>query len=166
MITSAVGVIDGMLIDVKSASPYGFTKFASHKLREDDAFGYIAQLTAYLLSSQDDPLVTNKTHAAFLVVNKVSGEITLDVYDLREDMKQMVKLIEERKRMVNSSTPPPREYDEIPEGKSGNMNIQMPCGYCEFKDHCWKGLRTFVYYGGKPKFFTKVKREPKVPEIK
>ena len=68
--------------------------------------------------------------------------------------------------MVNSSTPPPREYDEIPEGKSGNMIIQMPCGYCEFKDHCWKGLRTFVYYGGKPKFFTKVKREPKVPEIK
>jgi hypothetical protein len=160
------GVIDGMLIDVKSASPYSFKKFAEHGLRKDDPFGYMAQLTAYLLSSQDDPLVTNKTHAAFLVMDKVSGEITLDTYDLREDMKRMVKLIEDRKAMVAKDTPPRRQYDEVPEGKSGNKIIQMPCGYCEFKNHCWPGLRTFVYYGGKPKFFTKVVKEPRVPEIK
>jgi len=160
------GVIDGMLVDVKSASTFSYAKFRDGKLREEDPFGYIGQLTAYLLSSQDDPLVTNKTHAAFLAMDKQHGHICLDVYDLSKEMETMGGLIEDRKRMVASSTPPSREYGDIPEGKSGNKILQMPCGYCDHKHNCWPGLRTFTYYGGKPKFFTKVVKEPRVPEIK
>ena len=34
-------VIDGVTIDVKSASRYGMTKFEKHALKEDDPYGYI-----------------------------------------------------------------------------------------------------------------------------
>ena len=36
-------VIDGVLVDVKSASDYGFKKFKDGQLVNDDPFGYIAQ---------------------------------------------------------------------------------------------------------------------------
>ena len=62
-------VIDGMTVDVKSASPYGITKFVDSSLRDNDPFGYISQLSSYVYAAQNDPLVTNKTHGAFLVVN-------------------------------------------------------------------------------------------------
>ena len=41
-------VIDGMTVDVKSASPYSFKKFAEGNLREQDPFGYISQLSSYV----------------------------------------------------------------------------------------------------------------------
>jgi hypothetical protein len=41
-------VIDGVTVDVKSASKYGFEKFLKHNLREDDPFGYISQLSSYV----------------------------------------------------------------------------------------------------------------------
>src|SRR6056300_171813 len=37
-------VIDGMTVDVKSASPYSFKKFKNGELRDNDPFGYISQL--------------------------------------------------------------------------------------------------------------------------
>ena len=75
-------VIDGMTVDVKSASPYSFKKFKEGNLRDQDPFGYISQLSSYVYAAKDDPLVTNKTHGAFLVIDKVNGHICLDMYDL------------------------------------------------------------------------------------
>ena len=48
-------VIDGMTVDVKSASPYAFKKFKDGTLRDDDPFGYISQLSSYVYAGKDDP---------------------------------------------------------------------------------------------------------------
>lgn len=160
------GVIDGMLVDVKSASSYGYKKFKENGLKGDDPFGYIPQLTGYLLASQDDPLVTNKKEAAFLVVDKQHGHICLDVYNLEEEMKKFPDLILDRKTVVEGSMPPTRPFSPVPQSKtSPNKKLDVACSYCEFKKTCWPGLRTFVYSTG-PVFLTDVKSVPKVPEVK
>src|SRR6056300_1185453 len=41
-------VIDGMTVDVKSCSPFAFKKFKDGSLRDNDAFGYISQLSSYV----------------------------------------------------------------------------------------------------------------------
>ena len=63
-------MIDDVLVDCKSASSYSFKKFKQNTLLEDDPFGYIAQISAYAEANQ-----VNK--AAFLVIDKSSGEICL-----------------------------------------------------------------------------------------
>ena len=40
-------IIDGTVVDVKSASPFSFKKFANNTLTESDPFGYVAQLAGY-----------------------------------------------------------------------------------------------------------------------
>ena len=82
-----------MTIDVKSCSSYAFKKFKEGRLRDDDPFGYISQLSSYVYAGKDDPLVTNKTHGAFLAVDKQNGHICLDVYDFSEELKTKEKEI-------------------------------------------------------------------------
>jgi len=173
-------VIDGMLIDVKSASTYSFDKFKMNGLRgyyknlksgrvwvppeEADAFGYISQLSSYLYASQDDPLVTEKNKAGFLVIDKTTGNLTLDIYDLSKEVANKEKEIEDRKGMVELPNPPDRPFKDVQDGKSGNRKLTIPCTYCGFKDICHPGLRTFIYGNG-PRFLTKVSRTPDVMEI-
>jgi len=80
-------VIDGMTVDVKSCSSYAFKKFKDGTLRDNDAFGYISQLSSYVYAGKDDPLVTNKTHGAFLAVDKQNGHVCLDVYDFSKELE-------------------------------------------------------------------------------
>lgn len=159
-------VIDGVVIDVKSASTYSYRKFAANGLKMDDPFGYIRQLSGYLHSSQSDPLVTEKSKAGFLVVDKTLGNITLDMYDLTPELKDMEQYVNLRKLAVNSSSLPPRGFSDKPYQKSGNREIDVACSYCPFAKECWPGLRTFLYYGNKPVMLSKVVSEPKVPEVK
>ena len=155
-------VIDGMLVDVKSASSMGFTKFKYNQLKSDDPFGYIGQLTAYLYAAKDDPLVTVKNKAAFLAVDKSLGHIVLDVYDLRDELEDFPKKLLETKRLINdTSKTPPKAFKDIPDGKSGNMKLGSACSYCDFKALCWPTLRTFNYSTG-PRFLTKVVKEPNI----
>lgn len=158
-------VIDGVTVDVKSTSSYSFAKFRSHNLREDDPFGYIQQLSSYVYAAKDDPLVTDKTNGAFLAIDKQNGTICLDMYDFTEEFKTKEVFVESAKAMVVLSSPPPREYTDEAEGKSGNRKLGINCQYCDFKQSCWPGLRTFVYSGGKPSFLTKVVSLPRVPEV-
>jgi hypothetical protein len=161
-------VIDGMLVDAKSASPYSFKKFQGGLQREDDAFGYLVQLGSYLLGSRDDPLVTYKNEAAFLVMDKVSGHLCLDRHTFtEEDFENLSEQIHARKkRLTDKETTPPVGFEAIPEGKSGNLKLGVNCSYCDFKAHCWPKLRTFMYSGNRPVFLTHVEREPNVPEIR
>ncbi len=153
--------IDGTLVDAKSASSYSFAKFKDHLRWEDDAFGYIDQLGAYLEGSQGDPLITNKDEAAFLVIDKTLGKITLDIHPKRDiDYKEKVR---DKRRIVNSPVVPPRAFFDKPEGKSGNRKLGVECSYCSFKETCWPGLRTYIYSKG-PVYLTHVEREPKVGE--
>lgn len=161
-------VIDGMLVDVKTASPFSFKKFKYGLERDEDAFGYITQLGSYLLGSKDDALVTNKNEAAFLVVDKVSGVLCLDRHTYtEEDFDFIYEQIGTRKEaLANDVEVPERGFEEVPEGKSGNHKLGVNCSYCDFKAHCHEGLRGFSYAGGRPVFLTKVVKEPKVPEFK
>jgi hypothetical protein len=156
-------VIDGMTIDVKSASPYSFKKFAEGNLREEDPFGYISQLSSYVYAAKDDPLVTNKTHGAFLVVDKVNGTLCLDVYDFTEELEHKEQEIEEVKAMVKGSIPD-RAFEPVPQSKtSPNMKLHPSCGFCEFNKKCWPEARRFVYANGDV-ILTEVVKAPNVPE--
>lgn len=154
-------VVDGTLVDVKSASSRSFTKFVDGLDPNTDSFGYLKQLNFYLEASQDDPLVTDKDRAAFLASDKTLGKITLDIHQ-RAGM-DFDKLIEAKRAMLASDKLPHRGYAPVPEGKSGNQKLDVACSYCAFKATCWPGLRTFVYSYG-PVFLTEVVREPRVYE--
>lgn len=154
-------VIDGVLVDVKSASSFGFKKFENHELEGSDPFGYLDQINAYLFASQDDPDVTEKRKAAFLAVDKVLGKMTLDVYP--SNGVDYVEKIERLRGVLVQPKPPARGYTDIPDGKSGNRKLGIECQYCAFRQECWPGLKTFAYASG-PVFLTKVARPPRVME--
>lgn len=155
-------IIDGVLVDVKSASSPAFNKFKNHLLEEDDPFGYLTQINSYLYASADDPRLQVKDKVAFFAIDKQLGHICLDVYDAHPP--NLPAIIKYKKMIVSQKRPPERQYRSIPDGKSGNEKLGTYCSYCEFKKTCWPGLRTFVYSNG-PRFLTKVERDPDVKEV-
>lgn len=156
-------IIDGVLVDVKSASSYSFQKFKEGRLKEDDPFGYIPQLQSYLHSGQTDEKIKDKEKACFLVVDKTLGHITLDVHE-KDKETNWPEVYKAKKEMVVKEEPPERGFQPEPMGKSGNMMLPRTCSYCPFKFKCHPGLRTFLYSYG-PVYLTQVELEPRVPEI-
>lgn len=157
-------VIDGVTVDVKSASKYGFQKFQSGSLREDDPFGYISQLSSYVYAGKDDPLVRDKTRGAFLVIQKDRFKLCLDMYDFTEELQHKEQEIESTQAMVSSRVPPAR-LDPVPQSKtSPNKALGVECSYCEFRKHCWPEVRTFLYSNG-PTFLVEVNKQPNVTEV-
>lgn len=156
-------VIDGVVVDCKSASTFSFNKFKKGLTYAEDEFGYIDQLQAYLYASQDDDLVTDKSRAAFLVIDKTLGHICLDIHKKMDT--DYSKVFSRKKDLVESEVVPPRGFEDEPEGASGNRKLSMFCSYCDFKEKCYPNLRTFLY-SNKPVHLTKVVREPKVLEVK
>jgi hypothetical protein len=157
-------VIDGVLVDVKSASGRAFDKFKRNGLREDDPFGYLRQLTSYLAASQDDPLVVDKSGAAFLVINKESGAVCLDYYNLQDELATHEAWVSERIKLADNPFGPVRTMQDEEEGKSGNRKLGVKCSYCPYKNHCWPNLRKFLYAKG-PVWLTETVVEPKVTEV-
>lgn len=157
-------IIDGVTVDVKSASKYSFQKFAEHKLREDDPFGYISQLSSYVYAGLDDPLVKDKTKGAFLVVQKDRFKLCLDEYDFTEELKSKKSEIENAKAMVAGRIPEERLPPEPQSKTSPNTKLGINCSYCEFRKHCWPEARTFLYSTG-PQHLVSVGTEPKVMEL-
>lgn len=157
-------VIDGMTVDVKSASPYSFKKFKDGNLRENDPFGYISQLSSYVYAGKDDPLVTNKTAGAFLVIDKVNGHICLDAYDFEEELKTKEEEMLAAKDLVAGSIPEDR-IPPVPQSKtSPNTKLDLNCSYCEFRKVCWPEARTFLYSTG-PLHLVDVVDTPRVYEV-
>ena len=155
-------MIDGVLVDCKSASGRSFEKFSNNKLHTDDPFGYIAQISAYAEGNGVD-------EAAFLAIDKQNGNICLTpVHSL--EMINAKERIDYLKGAMDKTNPPDRCYDDVPDGASGNRKLAFGCFYCEHKRTCWsdtnegKGLRVFNYANG-PRYFTKVVKEPNVEEI-
>lgn len=156
-------VLDGLTVDVKSASPYSFKKFENHLKPEEDAFGYIQQIQNYIECGQEDDLVTDKEQGAFLVLQKVTGDLVLDYHP--KSNAPIRDIINYKKEVIASPEPPERCFEPEDFGKSGNKVLCVQCSYCPFKKKCHPELRTFLYSTG-PKFFTHVEEEPRVPEIK
>ncbi len=148
-------VIDGHLIDVKTASSYGFKKFKEGKLRDDDPFGYIDQLRGYAESLGHD-------EGGWLVIDKAAGHLCTHFESFKYD-DSIVERIEYLKEMVKGEMPE-QCHQTVPDGKSGNMKLAMECSYCIYKQHCFPDVKVFSYSTG-PKFLAHVANYPKVPEI-
>lgn len=153
-------VIDGRTVDVKSATTASFKKFRDNGLREDDPFGYLTQINAYFYAGGEE--VTDE-RVSFLAIDKQLGHIVLDTYKA-DSTTDYDELVEQKKTMLASSTPPERAFEDEPMGASGNRKLGTHCSYCEFKKACWPELRTFVYSNG-PVYLTEVEREPNVLEV-
>ena len=155
-------VIDGVLVDCKSASGRSFQKFKNNTLITDDPFGYISQISAYAEANGID-------EAAFLAIDKSTGEICLTSLHSMEmiNAKTRIKYL---KKMVDSPDIPERCYPGVPDGKSGNLKLSVGCIYCGHKKECWadanqgQGIRVFQYANGK-RFMVQIGKEPDVPEI-
>lgn len=152
-------VIDGELVDVKSAASFSFKKFENHTLPASDSFGYLTQLGAYLAASKD---LKRNDRAHFLVIDKQLGKVCLDTYSFPE--YDYYKVVQNKRQMLAQNKPPKRAFNDKAEGKSGNRKLGMECGYCDFRRTCWPGLRTYLYSSG-PVHLTHVEKDPKVPEI-
>ena len=155
-------IIDGEVVDIKTASGFAFKKFKDKTLAEDDVFGYLPQLAGYEAS-----MGTNK--GGFLALNKESGEIALyrpDSFD-KPDIKKKIRAV---KKMVKVDNPPELCYNPIPDGASGNMKLPRGCTWCRHKFECHKdanegkGLRVFKYAKGY-NYLTQVVKTPKVLEV-
>lgn len=151
--------VDGVVVDVKSASSYGMRKFQNNGLLSDDPFGYLGQLSGYhgALTAQYPEL--DKNVMAFLAIDKTNGELALDIYRVPEN--KTAERIDQLRKILSQPKPPPRGFDPVPDGKSGNMKLGVNCSYCSFKELCHPGLKTYIYSTG-PRYLTKVVREPKV----
>ena len=157
-------VIDGMTVDVKSCSPYAFKKFKEGDLRGNDPFGYISQLSSYVYAAKDDPLVTDKTRGAFLAIDKVNGEICLDVYDFTEELKTKEQEMLAAKELVSGDIPTER-ISPVPASKSSpNTKLDKSCQFCEYKKACWPNLKMYQYSYG-IEYLVHVEKPPKVPEV-
>lgn len=157
-------IIDGHLVDVKSASQRGFDKFKYGKVKEDDPFGYISQLSSYLYGEQDNLSLVDKDKASFLAIRKDRFDIVLDTYDLTEELRGKEAEVENARRVVSAPNPPMRGFDGVPDGKSGNKKMNIECNYCPFRDPCWPEARKFLYSDG-IRYLVEVNKLPRVEEI-
>lgn len=159
------GVVNGVLVDVKSCSPFSFNKFVDGSLLEEgnDPFGYVGQLAGYAHALN--------LSAAWIAIDKVSGGICvlklpqerIDAYDVRGRIAEV--------RQVTSGRNEPEQcYPDEADGKSGNRKLGVGCSYCAYKFHCWRecndgqGLRTYYYANG-PRYLTVVRKEPRVNNL-
>ena len=149
--------IDGEVIDIKTASNFAFKKFKEGTLRDDDPFGYLAQLSGYEEAEKS-------SNGGFLAINKETGELTL--YQPDELDKPNIRYeISKAKKAIDQDNPPEEMcYEPVPEGKAGNMKLPKPCVYCSHKHKCYSDLRIFKYSKGLT-YFTKVVNEPRVEEV-
>ena len=155
-------VVDDVLVDFKSASSFSFKKFTEGMIFKDDPFGYVAQLSAYAQAN-------NAREAGWVVIDKTTGQIAYCPVH-RMEMINASQKIDYLRDAIKDSEPPSRCYDDVPDGKSGNMQLAVGCNYCPYKFDCWsdanngKGLRAFQY-ANSVKYLTNVDREPNVPEL-
>ena len=158
-------VIDGHVVDVKSASPFAFKKFERATLAVDDPFGYMQQISAYTEA------VPESKGSAFWAMNKVDGNLTLyqPSAEMLPDTTERVTYLQE---MLKEDSPPERCYETEVDFKTGNEKLPIGCIFCDFKKECWKdsnkgeGLKGYKYAAMPfPLYLTKIVKAPRVDEI-
>lgn len=162
------GLIDGVLVDVKSTSSYGYERYKYGINPSNDSFGYLSQLGFYEAFGDFGQSPTDR---GFVWIDKQNGHIKYGSCVV-ESKEQLIEKAKDIADAVETSDVKlvPRAYVPEAYGKSGNRSLPMACSYCPSKQECWKdsnggeGLRTFAY-NHKPVHFTTIVRVPKVPEI-
>lgn len=155
--------IDGVLLDVKTASPISYKKFESKQILRDDPFGYVSQLAGYYHADhgEDDD---DDGQAGWLVVNKVSGEICLTLLDVLVLPSTKQRVVEVNGVLARDTPPDELCYPPVEKGKGGNEEIGFGCRYCEHKYKCYPDMRVFQASTG-PVYLSKVVKEPRMEEI-
>ena len=148
--------IDGEVVDIKSASDFAFRKFKTGTIENDDPFGYIGQISAYVEAEGQDT-------GYLLAMNKVTGELALLELD-DFSLINATKRIQHVKKLVKSEEMPDLCYQPQPEGKSGNMKLSRDCSYCSYKWTCFPDMRVFRYGDGM-RYLTTVEKEPTVQDV-
>lgn len=150
-------VIDGCVVDVKSANSRSFQKFKDQSIRTDDTFGYLDQLDGYLVGSASDDLVRVKDRGYLLAIDKELGNMVLYEHHLRRH--HILSRVDDYKKIVDLNEPPACTCKEIPDGKSGNLILDIAGKYSAYKWVCKPNLRCFIFSTG-PRYFTRVVRRP------
>lgn len=130
-----------VVYDVKSASPYAFaTKFngegAFAALREDDAFGYVAQ--GYLYAEG-----AGARFGGWIAIEKSTGEWAVLETPILDNSyrKEALKQVEANILAIKEGAPFKRCFEPVEETyygkKTGNMMLGVTCAYCPFKEACW-----------------------------
>ena len=154
-------VIDNKVWDIKSASPYAFSKkfggeFGGYnKVKEDDTFGYLMQ--GYLYSK-----AKGMDFGGWIVVDKASGEWAVcEAPDYQEEDSdtQLSKAKVNARRMIKDE-PLKKEFKDKEEtfrvqyGKrkgevvsTGNRLMHTVCSYCDYKLQCWPTAQMFKRVG-------------------
>ena len=154
-------VIDGEIVDVKTASPYSYKKMVDDGLtKENDAFGYSGQIQFYQMNK--DQLGVEGMEPRFLVMDKQNGKVGLAKAAPHSELT--VEKLEAIKDEVKDPGIAPERGFSDQSTTNGNRKLGVNCSYCAFKGSCWPGLRVFQYARG-PEWLTEVKKVPKNAEI-
>lgn len=160
-------IIDGVLVDVKSTSNYGFKEYSKGINPSNDTFGYIEQLKFYHKN------MGNGMEAGFVFIDKQNGHIAYTRADTEfswsgpssDTAKNIIQSLQANQEANVVKAYAPKAY-----GKSGNFALPTACSYCPFKHHCWRdanngqGLKGYSYSTG-PVWFVEIAREPDVPRL-
>jgi len=152
-------VIDGAIVDVKSASSLGFKKFKDKTIAQSDDFGYLDQLDAYVVGSvmANDPLVIEQEKGYNIAVDKTLGHLCLYEHYVRPvRIRERIKLYKE---IVQQPHAPDCQCEVTQPDNTGNIILGTKASYSPYKRHCFPGLKTILYSTG-PKDFAKVVKWP------
>ncbi len=149
-------VIDGCLVDVKSASGRGMDKFKG-SLATSDTFGYLDQLDGYLSASAEDHLVRVKDKGYLFAVNRDSGH--MEMYEHVHRPESITNRIRKYQEIIGRDIPPLCECGTLPLGVNGNISLDVRASYSAQKYSCCPTLRCFLYSDG-PKYLTHVAKRP------
>lgn len=127
-------VIDGYIVDVKSCSQFVFKKLETGSIREDDSFGYLAQLDGYMVGSDKDDLVRHKDIAYIWGVDKTLGKMCLYEHHLRRDF--ILDRVARYKQIVGLPSPPRCECKMIYNKKSGTFKPSVQASYSPYRRYC------------------------------
>lgn len=156
-------VVDGCVVDVKSLNSRGFQTLKNGDAPSDLFLrDYLDQLDGYVVASADDPLVRVKDRGYILAIDKTLGHLHLYEHIVRRD--SILQRIAKHKDIISRLQPPVCTCGTVPDGKSGNIKLDVKASYSSFKFSCFPNLRTFLYASG-PVYLTKVVRRPDVTEI-
>lgn len=156
-------VIDGCVVDVKSSSVRALDKLKTGSIEQDDGFGYLDQLDAYISGSAADPLTTVKDRGYLLGIGKELGHLAL--HEHKHRATHIEERIRDYQRIVALPEPPACQCRTEPFNKGGNIKLDTRSSYDDMRYVCHPYLRTFIYAKG-PVYLTKVVDEPKnIPEV-
>lgn len=152
-------LIDGVLTDVKSSSPFGMKKFAEGLTDENDTFGYRQQLSFYNgVHSPEYP------QQGFVAVDKQNGDIEFHESPWISSAGAIQTAIE----TIEARVEPARIEPSDEEATYRNRKLVTECSYCPFKRTCWRkanggnGLLR-VTYSYQPVWLTHITKAPAIP---